>query len=365
MVRSKHVGPGLALMQAPPERPTAPFDPESILARVGQRIQAKGLSERTRDAYVKWIRRYLEFHGRRHPASLGRVDLERFATHLVAEAGLSAQSQNQAASAVVFMYRELFGQDFGGRGRLVRAKKPKTLPKYATPDEVARVIVRLSGVPRVAAMLMYGSGTRIAETIAIRLKDVSLATRELHVRGGKGGKDRTTVIADAAVPLLREQVAAVEELHVRDLERGGGWAARPGALHRKDPRAGWDLGWQYLFPASVTSVDEKTGRVGRWHLHASAVQRALKRAAREAKVTRPICAHVLRHCFATELLRAGCDVRLLQRLMGHRDLNTTALYLHILDRPGVGIISPLDRLPVESQRRLTNRESPRDDPADP
>lgn len=348
MARSRHVGPGLELLHQPQQRVGAPFDPGPLLARVSQRIKAKGLSARTQEAYVLWIRRYLDFHGRRHPASLGRVDFERFVTHLVTDAALSAQSQNQAASAVVFMYRELFGQDFGGRNRIVRAKQPKLLPKYATPDEVGRVLERLHGVARVAAMLMYGSGTRIAETMTLRLKDVSLPTRELHVRAGKGAKDRTTVIADAAVPLIREQMLAVEELHGRDLERGEGWAPLPDALHRKDPQAGWDLGWQYLFPASLTSVDAKTGRAGRRHLHQTVVQRALKRAAREAKILRPVSAHVLRHCFATELLRSGCDIRLLQRLMGHRDLKTTALYLHILDRPGVGIVSPLDRLPLNS-----------------
>jgi integron integrase len=255
------------------------------------------------------------------------------------------------------MYRELFGQELGGRNRLVRAKQPKLLPRYATPDEVARVLAQLDGLARVAAMLMYGSGTRTAETMSIRLKDVSLATRELFVRGGKGAKDRTTVIAQAAVPLVRDQIAAVEKLHARDVEGGGGWAPLPTALHRKDPRAGWDLAWQYLFPASVTTVDEKTGRVGRRHLHETVVQRAIKQAVRDAKVARPISAHVLRHCFATELLKNGCDIRMLQRLMGHRDLKTTALYLHILDRPGVGIISPLDRLPPGDTAK-TPRDAP-------
>ena len=346
MARSKHDGPGLELVH-PLERPEpsrAVFQTGPLLERVSQRIRAKGLSERTREAYVLWIRRYLDFHGSKHPGSLGRVDLERWLTHLVVEDGLGAQSQNQAASAVVFMYRELLGQDFGGRNRLVRAKQPKMLPKYATPGEVASVLRQLDGVAKVAAMLMYGSGTRIAETLALRLKDINLTTRELYVRAGKGGKDRTTLIAEAAVPLLREQIRTVERLHARDLEHGGGWAPLPDALHRKDPRAGWDLGWQYLFPASLTTIDSKTGRPGRRHLHESAVQRAIKKAARDSKVARPITAHVLRHCFATEILRSGCDIRLLQRLMGHRDLKTTALYLHILDRPGIGIISPLDRL---------------------
>jgi integron integrase len=363
MARRQHEGPGLDLVRGP-ERPTAPLDMPALLERVALRIRTRGLSARTEEAYLFWIRRYLDFHGRRHPAALGRVELERFVTYLVTDAGLGAQSQNQAASAVIFMYRELFGQDFGGRSGLPRAKQPKMLPKYATPDEVARVLTHLAGAPRVGAMLMYGSGTRIAETMSIRIKDVSLSTRELHVRAGKGGKDRTTVIADVALPLLREQVTAVEQLHARDLERGGGWAPLPGAMHRKDPRAGWDLAWQYLFPATVTSTDEKTGRVGRRHLHESAVQRAIKQAVRKAKVARPMTGHVLRHCFATELLRSGCDIRMLQRLMGHRDLKTTALYLHILDRPGVGIVSPLDRLPAGSID-LDPPASPAHDPGPP
>jgi integrase len=194
-------------------------------------------------------------------------------------------------------------------------------------------------------MLMYGSGTRIAETLNVRVKDVSLENRELHVRSGKGARDRTTVIASAATPMIREQIRSVAALHAGDLAAGGGWAPLPGALHRKDPSAGWDLGWQYLFPSIKTRVDEKTGRRGRRHLHATVVQCAVKRAARGAGVPRPVTCHVLRHCFATELLRNGCDIKLLQRLMGHRDLRTTSRYLHILDRPGVAVVSPLDRLP--------------------
>jgi integron integrase len=358
MSRSTHQGPGLELVR-PPAKPcglspapapvTPPaFDVGAFLERLRQRIRARGLSDRTEEAYLYWARRYLDFHGRRNPASLGRVDLDRFVTYLATEAGLAAQTQNQAASAVVFVYKELVGQDFGGRNGLVRPKEPKVLPKYATPDEVARILDQLRGVPLVAAMLMYGSGTRIAETLSIRLKDLALGTRELHVRGGKGGKDRTTVIAETALPLLREQIEKAERQHAHDLEQGGGWAELPGAMHRKDPRAGWDLGWQYLFPASITTVDQKTGRVGRRHLHESVIQRALKQAVRAAKVTRPVSSHVLRHCFATELLRSGTDIRLLQRLMGHKDLKTTALYLHILERPGIGLVSPLDRLRREA-----------------
>lgn len=307
------------------------------------------MSTRTEETYLGWIRRYLDFHGRKHPASLGRAELELFVTHLAVDLGLGAQSQNQAASSVVFLYREMFGQDFGGRNGIVRVHEPDVLPRYATPEDVARTLQHLQGIPKVAAMLMYGSGTRISETASLRLKDLSLGTRELHVRSGKGAKDRTTVVAEAAMDLLQNQVRSVEQLHARDRAQGGGWAPLPGALHRKDPGAGWDLGWQYLFPSARTSKDEKTGRIGRRHSHVSGIQRAIKRASRAAKAAHPISAHVLRHCFATEMLRSGCDVRLLQRLMGHRDLKTTARYLHILDRPGIGLVSPLDRLPTNME----------------
>jgi integron integrase len=318
--------------------------PGEAIERLRRRIRARHLSPRTEETYLRWVRRYIDFHGGRNPAALGRVEIERFVAHLSDREGLGPPSVNQAASAVAFLYRELYGQEMGRRDAL-RAKQQKRLPKYATPDEVARVLLHLEGIPLVAALLMYGSGTRVAETMGIRLKDLSLETGELHVRGGKGAKDRTTVVAQAALPALRAQVASVLETHAQDRAEGGGWAPLPGALHRKDPRAGWDIGWQYLFPSAKTSVDPKTGRRGRRTYHASNVQRAVKRAAREARVPRPVTCHVLRHCFATELLKSGCDLKLLQRLMGHRYLRTTSRYLHILDRPGVGVVSPLDRLP--------------------
>ena len=334
--------PGVAPSAATGPQPA--WTPAELIERVRRRIRTRNLSVRTEETYLGWIRRYIGFLGGRHPAALGRIELERFVTHLAEREGLGAPSVNQAASAVAFMYRELFGQELG-RQNALRAKQPKVLPKYATPEEVARVFAHLDRVPLAAAMLMYGSGTRIAETLSIRIQDLSLESRELHVRGGKGAKDRTTVLAAAVLPILRERIAAVSAQHARDRAQGGGWAPLPGALHRKDPRAGWDLGWQFLFAASRPSPDEKTGHRGRRHLHATVIQGAIKRAVRAANVARPITCHVLRHCFATELVRNGCDLKLLQRLMGHRDLRMTSRYLHILDRPGVAVVSPLDRLP--------------------
>lgn len=230
---------------------------------------------------------------------------------------------------------------------MTRAKEPSLLPRYAPPEDVDRVLTQLHGPMRVAAIIMYGSGTRISETLSLRVKDLDLTHREVTVRWGKGAKDRTTVIPEGAIPALREQMERVAEEHDQDLVAGHGWAPLPGALHRKDPGAGWELAWQYLFPAATLSRDPKTGSVGRRHAHPTTFQRALKTAVHRSGVTRPISAHVLRHCFATEMVRSGCDIRMLQRLLGHSDVRTTMRYLHVLDRPGLNIQSPYDRLPSQ------------------
>ncbi len=349
-------GPGLEGLRrastetdAPPRR--APADPgrswdrAALYERVRVRIRTRHLSPRTEATYLGWIKRYIAHFGGVHPSTLGRADVETFIEQLAEGQGLGPGSQNQAASAIVFLYRELFGIDLGGRKGVSRAQANKVLPKYATAEEVDLVMARLKEPYRVAAMIMYGSGTRVSETISLRIKDLSLGSGELHVRAGKGAKDRTTVIPRSAIPALRRQIQRVEEAHLEDLEAGRGWARLPGALHRKDPRAGWEFGWQFLFPSPKLTRDPKTRHVGRVPIHVTTVQRAIKRAAREARIHRPVSCHVLRHCFATEMLRAGCDIRLLQRLMGHRDLKTTSRYLHIINRPGLNVISPLDRLP--------------------
>lgn len=316
-----------------------------LLERVERRGRARHLSPRTIKTYLGWIRRFLAFHADRDPDRLGRAEVEAYIERLAQRMGLGADSQNQAASSIAFLFREAYGVDLGGARGIVRARTPTVLPRYASPENVERVLERLKGEARVAAMIMYGSGTRVSETMSLRVHDLSLGTRELTVRAGKGAKDRTTVIPRAAVGVLRDQIGAAETQHVADLERGAGWAPLPGALHRKDPAAGWTLGWQFLFPASRVTTDPKTGHRGRRPRHVTSVQRAVKQAALEARVTQTITCHVLRHCFATEMLRSGCDIRLLQRLMGHRDLKTTSRYLHIINRPGLNVISPLDRLP--------------------
>lgn len=309
------------------------------------RIKARALSPSTEKTYVGWIKRFMGYHGRRDPAEMGREELDAFLAYLGSDLGLGAASLNQAAAAVLFLYREVFKKDVGRIREVVRAKPAKTLPRYATPGEVASVIAHLPKVPRLAAMFMYGSGTRIAETMAIRVKDLNFVHRELTVRSGKGAKDRVVPIARCAVDAIRRQTESVARLHARDLESGAGWAQLPGVLARRDPRAGWEVGWQFLFPSRTLTKDPETDHRGRRAVHKTTIQREIKRAVRAAGITKPLSAHVLRACFATELIRSGCEIATRRRLMGHEDLQTTARYLHVLDRPGSNIESPLDRLP--------------------
>ena len=338
-------GPGLELIDVTSHLPRNRQVVARVLGQVRTRIRARNLSPRTEKTYLSWIERYIGFHGRRDPAGMGRAEIEAFLGHLGGELRLGAASLNQAAAAVLFLYRELYREEYGGRGGVVRAKPAQLLPRYATPEEVEAVMRHLAKVPRMATMFMYGSGTRIAETMAIRVKDLNLANRELTVRAGKGAKDRVVPIGQGALEDIRRQIEAVARLHTRDLEAGTGWAQLPGALARKDPGAGWELAWQYLFPSRKLTEDPKTGRRGRRAVHHTTIQRAIKTAVGEAGITKPLSSHVLRACFATEIIRSGCEVSTLQRLMGHRDLKTTARYLHVVQRPGLNIESPLDRLP--------------------
>lgn len=333
-VARQELGPGLAL-----------HDTRELLTRLRTRIRARHLSRKTEKTYVSWVRRFIAHHGGQHPSALGRAEVEQFLEGLAEQLGLGPESQNQAASAITFMYRELFGLDYGGRRGVSRARESKGVPRYANPDDVERILSRLEGRARVAVMIMYGGGLRVSEVASLRVQDLQLRTGEVLVRSGKGRKDRTTVVPRAAYPAIQQQLAAVEAQHLEDLESGAGWAQLPGALHRKDPRAGWTFSWQFLFPSKGLKIDPKTERLGRIPIHVSSFQRAVKTAVRESGVPAYISCHSFRHGFATEMLRNGCDVRLLQQMMGHSDLRTTSRYLHIVNRPGLNVVSPVDRLP--------------------
>lgn len=345
------IRPGSQTLPVPADQSWSRTD---FMEKLRLKLRSRHLSPKTEKTYLSWARRFLAHHGYAHPASLGRRDVQDFLEQLNQRLGLGPESQNQAASAIAFMYREIYGLEYGGRERVVRAKGSKVLPRYASPNDVDPVLRRLTGPQRVAAMIMYGSGLRVSETVNLRIQDLQLKSGELFVRAGKGRKDRTTVVPRSATSALRAQIELVEARHIQDLEEGSGWAPLPGALHRKDPRAGWQFSWQFLFPSRRLTSDPKTGNLGRRPIHVTTIQRAVKEAVTATTAPAFISCHVLRHCFATEMLRAGCDLRLLQQMMGHKDLKTTSLYLHIINRPGLNVISPLDRLP--SMKHLAETE---------
>lgn len=312
------------------------------LERARKAMRARQLSPRTEESYLRWMKQFLRFaEGTASDGVCGDAG-RRFLEHLATEGRLSGATRNQAASAVAFLIREVVGctED----PALPRARGGARVPEVFTPEECRRVLAELSGRNRLTASLMYGSGLRLSEMLGLRVKDVSFDPQRLMVRAAKGGRDRQTLMADHTANALRRQIERVVRVHQSDLERGHGWARLPGALDRKSPNAGYEVGWQFLFPSRTLSVDPSTGRTGRFHVHPTVIQRAVKEAIRRAGVPRHASCHTFRHSFATHALRMGIDVRFVQELMGHKDLKTTQIYLHVLDRAGYGIKSPLDRL---------------------
>jgi integron integrase len=273
---------------------------------------------------------------------MGEAEVRDFLTHLVIRSNLGPASQNQALAALTFLYREVLRQPVMGLGEIPRARTPVRLPIVLTPEEVRRVLEKLRGTARLVGMLLYGSGLRLQECLTLRLKDVDLARGELRIRRGKGGKDRVTVLPAVVKGALERQVDRVRQRHAADSEAGAGWVELPDALARKYPRAGRSLPWQWLFPASRTFQDRETGQVRRHHWHESAMQRAMAEAARASGITKRATCHTLRHSFATHLLEGGADIRTIQELLGHRDVSTTMLYTHVLNRGGLGVRSPAD-----------------------
>ena len=318
-------------------------DPPRLLARVRDRIRLKHYSIRTEQAYVDWIKRFIVFHGKRHPAALGATEVEAFLTDLAVARQVAAPAQNQAKSALLFLYKEVLGIELPWLERVESARTAHRLPVVLTPDEVARVLQQLRGVHALIGRLLYGTGMRVMEGIRLHVKDVEFARREILIRDGKGLKDRVTFLPRAIVPQLREQLARARELHERDLAAGCGEAWMPWALARKYRSAARDWAWQYVFPAEERSRDPRTGVVRRHHLSDQAFQRAMRQAVRDAGIAKPATPHTLRHSFATHLLESGYDIRTVQELLGHGDVSTTMIYTHVLNRGGRAVISPLDR----------------------
>ena len=329
-----------------------------LLNAVRARMRTRHLSRATEQAYVGWIRRYIVHHGRRHPREMGEREVGGFLTALAVEGHVAAATQNQALAALQFLYNDVLGLPLAIGDDVIRAKRPHRLPEVLTRAEVAIVIAHMRGVSRLIARMLYGSGLRIGEGIALRVKDVDVAERIITVRGGKGDKDRMTVLAESMVAPLMEQLNAVRALHARDLASRRVVVPLPNALGRKFPGAASDLGWQWLFPATrlVTYASELTerelghltvpgdGTMVRWHLHPSVVQRDVAHAVRAAGITKRAGCHTFRHSFATHLLEAGYDIRAIQQLLGHRDVRTTMIYTHVTKRGSLGVRSPGDGL---------------------
>jgi integron integrase len=318
--------------------------PPRLLDVVRERIRTRHYSRRTERAYVGWIRRFILFHGKRHPRDMAEAEVVAFLTSLAVVDNVAASTQNQALSALVFLYKDVLQRDLDWLNGLVRARRPQRLPVVLTRDEVHALLAQLDGVVWLMASLMYGSGLRLMECAELRVKDVDLAKAELRVRDGKGRKDRVTMVPTRLLDPLTRHLVEVTRLHDVDVARGHGWVVLPDALSRKYPNAGRDLSWQWVFPATRTYVDPESGRRHRHHLHESLVQRTVKRGVERAGLTKRASSHTLRHSFATHLLESGYDIRTIQELLGHKDVSTTMVYTHVLNRGGRGVKSPLDSL---------------------
>jgi integron integrase len=324
--------------------PVEPGQPR-LLDRVRVAIRTRHYSIRTEEAYVGWIRRFIFFHNKRHPAEMGEPEINAFLSHLAVRGQVSASTQNQALCGLLFLYRHVLEKQFPELENVVRAKKPRRLPSVLTRDEVRRVLGRMSGTNRVVATLLYGSGMRLLECLRLRTKDVEFGLERITVRDAKGHKDRYVPLPVSVRPALASWLARVKRLYEKDLTEGFGAVYVPHALARKYPLAAREWAWQWVFPAESRSRDPRTQVERRHHLHETIVQRALHQAVRDAGIRRPASCHTLRHSFATHLIEDGYDVRTIQELLGHRDLKTTMIYTHVLNRSGGrGVRSPADAL---------------------
>ncbi len=305
-------------------------------------LRARHYSPRTEEAYCSWVRRFIRFHGLRHPADMGVEEINTFLTHLAVKKKVSDSTQNQALSALLFLYRYVFGVDIGNLGDVVRARKSHHLPVVMTRSETRAVIERMRGDAHLMASLLYGSGIRLSECVSLRVQDLEFERHEVLVFSGKGNKDRVTMLPESLSGPLQVHLRKVRSIHEQDLADGWGRVFIPDGLARKYPTAPTEWKWQWVFPQRRRWRDPHTGEQGRHHLDASILQRAVRVAAREAGVEKRVGCHTFRHSFATHLLAAGYDIRTIQELLGHRSVNTTMIYTHVLNRGGHGVKSPLD-----------------------
>lgn len=299
---------------------------------------------RTEDAYVDWVKRFILFHGKRHPRDMGPKEVAEFLSHLAVARNVSASTQNQAKAAILFLYRHVLGTQLPWVDDVVIAKVPQRLPVVLTAREVRSLLHELNGTTALVASLLYGTGMRLMEGLRLRVKDIDFERREIVIREGKGSKNRVTVLPENLIDPLQQRLRKTQQLHQTDLDAGYGEVHMPDALQVKYPKAGRAWGWQYVFPSQARSVDPRSGVIRRHHLSEQSVQRAISGAAKRAGIHKPCSPHTLRHSFATHLLQAGYDIRTVQELLGHANVATTQIYTHVLNKGGRGVLSPLDQL---------------------
>ncbi len=316
--------------------------PRKLLDQVSDAIRTKHYSLRTEKTYIEWIRQYILFHGKRHPKDMGPEEVQAFITYLATQRTVSASTQNQALSAIMFLYRHVIQQEITFPTDVIRAEKSKTLPTVLTHQEAMAVIAKMTGTAQLMAKILYGSGLRLTECLRLRVKDVDFGNHQILVRDGKGEDDRMTVLPDSLIPLLQTHLKTVQALHQRDLRDGFGKVYLPYALARKYPGAPGEWAWQYVFPASVRSTDPVSKKTMRHHTDPSFLQKAIRQAAKAAGIDKLVSPHTFRHSFATHLLQNGYDIRTVQELLGHKDVKTTMIYTHVLHRGGLAVKSPLD-----------------------
>jgi integron integrase len=313
-----------------------------LLDQVRDRVRTLHYSIRTEEAYLKWIRDFIIFHRKRHPSEMGAKEIGTFLSYLATERNIAASTQNQALAALLFLYKEVLNQEIEWVVDVARAKRSQRLPVVFTKEEIQAVLGNLRDEKWLMANLLYGSGLRLMECVRLRVKDIDFAQRQITVRAGKGDKDRVTMLPQLLIEPLQRQLQRAKALHERDIREGYGQVSLPYALARKYPIAAREWCWQYVFPATKRSVDPRTGREQRHHIAETALQKAVKSAIRVSGVNKPGSCHTFRHSFATHLLEAGYDIRTIQELLGHADVQTTMIYTHVLNRGGKGVRSPID-----------------------
>ncbi len=319
---------------------------KKLLEQLRERLRVKHYSIRTEQAYVYWVRYFVRYFNYRHPSEMGANEVQHFLNYLATQGKVASATQNQALNALHFLYHEVLDQPFGEMEKLVWAKRPKRLPVVLSRDETTRLLAQLDGQYLLMAQLLYGAGLRLMECIRLRIKDIDFDLNQIVVRDGKGAKDRVTMLPQNLKPALKLQMRKAYIQHKQDLLDGFGTVYLPYALAKKYPNAERELGWQYVFPATRLSVDPRSGKKQRHHFSEAMLQRKVKEAARKAHIFKPATCHTLRHSFATHLLENGYDIRTVQELLGHKNVTTTMIYTHVLNKGGLAVNSPLDQIPA-------------------